>query len=245
MILSLKEWDGKTKNVIVNAPMDDVISKLRNVGKLTVRTIVTSPPYGVGKIPQKKGTSEKRQKTVDQTYDSIEDSFTDSKYAYWLKLCESISPITFWNVPAKQDRPFGTDVVKPFGHVIWTKAMGTIPFATRGVIYAHENIWLVGNVDALIKPVYSVWNFASQRYSLHPAPFPAEIPARAIQHSSKVGDLVFDPFGGSGTTASAAKAMGRDFLTCDVSAEYCSWMEERITKTKILDLKGKKNGIDT
>jgi DNA modification methylase len=233
VILKLSEWDGKTKNVIINAPMADVIAKM----KMTAAMIVTSPPYSVGKIPSKKGTSEKRQKTVDVTYDSVEDVFTEGDYTQWLSLCLKVSPIVFWNVPAKQAKPFGTVFNKPFGQVIWTKAMGTIPFATKGVIYAHEYIWLVGNPDALVRPVYSVWNFPSQRFSKHPAPFPAQIAAKAIDHASKPGDLIMDPFGGSGTTAAVAKAMGRDFITCDVSAEYCSWMKERITNTEVLDLK--------
>jgi DNA modification methylase len=240
MIVSLKEWDGKTKNVIVNAPMNDVISKLKNVGKLKIKMIVTSPPYSVGKIPSKKGTSEKRKKTVDVTYDSVEDSFTEQNYADWLKACLSVAPLVFWNVPAKQAKPFGTDVHKPFGQVIWTKAMGTIPFATKGVIYAHEFVWLLGNADELIRPVYSVWNLPAQRFSKHPAPFPVQLAAKAIDHGSKPGDLILDPFGGSGTSAAVAKAMGRDFLTCDVSSEYCSWMKARIEGTKVMATDGTK-----
>lgn len=231
-MLTIAEWDGEERNVVVNAPMLDVICKMKNVGKMKPDLIFTSPPYGVGSIPMKRGTSEKRVKTKDQKYDSVEDTFTDENYREWLKLCNEISPITFWNVPAKQQRKFGIDAVEPFGQVIWTKAMGTIPFATKGVIYAHEYIWLVGDSTKLNKPVYSVWNVASQRYSKHPAPFPPELPARAIQHSTMPGDLVFDPFGGSGTTAATAKAMGRDFITCDVSTEYCEWMVTRINQTK-------------
>lgn len=227
-MIALKDWDGEERNVVIHGSMSDVIGKM----KLKPDVIFTSPPYGVGSIPQKKGTSEKRVKTEDQKYDSIEDSFTDENYSAWLKLCCETAPLVFWNVPAKQQRPFGTDSVQPFGQVIWTKAMGTIPFATKGVIYAHEYIWLFGDPKKLNRAVYSVWNVASQRYSKHPAPFPPQLPARAIQHSTLVGDLVFDPFGGSGTTAATAKAMGRDFITCDVSSEYCGWMVDRINGTK-------------
>ena len=47
-----------------------------------------------------------------------------------------------------------------------------------------------------------------------------------------VGDVILDPFLGSGTTAVAAKMSGRNYIGCDLSADYCKIAEERLAKTK-------------
>jgi site-specific DNA-methyltransferase (adenine-specific) len=231
--MKLKDWDGIQTDVVINAPMEEVIAKMVAAGT-EPDVVITSPPYGVGQIPSKGGSADKRVKTKNLEYDKVKDDFNEESYETWLKTLVKVAPLVFWNVPAKQGRPFGTDKVKPFGQIVWTKSNGTIPFANKGVIYAHEHIWLFGDPERLTKPLWSVWNFASQRLSKHPAPFPPALAARAIQYSTQPGDLVFDPFGGSGTTAATAKVMGRRYITCDVSAEYCSWIEERVKNSKPL-----------
>ena len=47
-----------------------------------------------------------------------------------------------------------------------------------------------------------------------------------------LGDVVFDPFLGSGTTAVAAKQTGRIYIGCDISDEYCSIAEQRLESTE-------------
>ena len=47
-----------------------------------------------------------------------------------------------------------------------------------------------------------------------------------------VGDVVLDPFLGSGTTAVAAKMTGRKYVGCDLSAEYCAIAEDRLVQTE-------------
>ena len=56
-----------------------------------------------------------------------------------------------------------------------------------------------------------MWTFAgaNPRRVGHPAPFPEELPRRLIKLYSYPGDLVLDPFAGSGTTLVAAKRLGR------------------------------------
>lgn len=55
----------------------------------------------------------------------------------------------------------------------------------------------------------------------HPAPFPAELPQRAILLSTWPGDVVLDPFCGSGTTVKVAKDLGRLGIGCELSEVYC------------------------
>ena len=47
-----------------------------------------------------------------------------------------------------------------------------------------------------------------------------------------LGDVVFDPFLGSGTTAVAAKQAGRVYIGCDISEEYCEIAEKRLENTQ-------------
>lgn len=63
----------------------------------------------------------------------------------------------------------------------------------------------------------NVWHFPPARTkSGHPAPFPAELARRCIGLSTEVGDYVFDPFAGSGTTAKVARNMGRIGIGMDL-----------------------------
>jgi site-specific DNA-methyltransferase (adenine-specific) len=62
----------------------------------------------------------------------------------------------------------------------------------------------------------------------HPTQKPEELLRKIILASSSPGDLVIDPFLGSGTTVVAAEQLGRKWRGCDISAEYCRWAAERI-----------------
>jgi len=95
-----------------------------------------------------------------------------------------------------------------------------------------------GRIDTIgkeefIQQTKSIWSFATESAKRvnHPAPFPVELPKRCIEMFTFVGDVVLDPFLGSGTTAVAAKMTGRKYVGCDLSAEYCAIAEERLIKT--------------
>jgi site-specific DNA-methyltransferase (adenine-specific) len=64
----------------------------------------------------------------------------------------------------------------------------------------------------------------------HEAPFPLELASDHIASWSNPGDLVLDPFSGSGTTAKAAKTLGRQFIGLEVNPEYCRIAEQRIAQ---------------
>ncbi len=77
----------------------------------------------------------------------------------------------------------------------------------------------------------SVWGFASKSAKKvgHPAPFPVELPYRLIQLYTYSGEVVLDPFMGSGQTALAALKSGRHFVGYEVNEEYLKLANERIT----------------
>ncbi|MGH9164854.1 MAG: DNA-methyltransferase [Acidimicrobiales bacterium] len=64
----------------------------------------------------------------------------------------------------------------------------------------------------------------------HPARFPVALPTFFIKLLTQPGQLVFDPFGGTGTTAVAAEAHGRRWLLCELSSRYTSALPERLTR---------------
>jgi DNA modification methylase len=66
----------------------------------------------------------------------------------------------------------------------------------------------------------------------HPAPFPVELPARLIELYTYRGDLVLDPFAGSGTTAVAAVRSGRHFAGYDLDAAYIELAEGRVEEER-------------
>jgi DNA modification methylase len=61
----------------------------------------------------------------------------------------------------------------------------------------------------------------------HPAPFPEELIKRLIKFYSYRGNVVLDPFGGTGTVAAVAQRFGRHFVHIDLSDKYCSISAER------------------
>jgi DNA modification methylase len=90
--------------------------------------------------------------------------------------------------------------------------------------------WALADNPKATRNSRSVWRFATSSRGSHVAAFPLELPRRCIRASTETGDLVFDPFSGSGTTLVAAKALGRQFLGADVSPTYVGeaikWLEE-------------------
>ncbi len=78
----------------------------------------------------------------------------------------------------------------------------------------------------------SVWEFpaVSARQIGHPAPFPVELPRRCIELYTYAGEVVLDPFMGSGTTAVAALQTGRNFVGYEVAGEYRELAHRRIAR---------------
>jgi len=66
----------------------------------------------------------------------------------------------------------------------------------------------------------NLWQIQPETNSKHPAPMPLELARKLVAYYSLKGDLVFDPFMGSGTTALAAWQLGRAYLGCDNELVY-------------------------
>jgi DNA modification methylase len=86
--------------------------------------------------------------------------------------------------------------------------------------------------DDFLDRTKSVWTFpaVSAKSIGHPAPFPEELPRRLIEMYSFKGDVVLDPFAGSGTTCLAALKCQRHYIGYDVNEEYVRLAKARIAR---------------
>ena len=78
----------------------------------------------------------------------------------------------------------------------------------------------------------------------HPTQKPEKLLAKIVLASTNAGDLIFDPFAGSGTTAVVAKKLGRDFLAIESDEHYCMLAEKRLDMAETdKSIQGFSNGI--
>ena len=89
--------------------------------------------------------------------------------------------------------------------------------------------------DDFLEFTRSVWSFPAEsaRKVGHPAPFPLELPRRLIQLYTFAGDVVLDPFMGSGQTALAALQSGRHYVGYEVDPGYVELAEKRLLAARL------------
>jgi DNA modification methylase len=99
-----------------------------------------------------------------------------------------------------------------------------VPGKTNGTMNA------VGNCESRNRR--SVWTINTQGFKgAHFATFPIELPRLCIAAGSKAGDVILDPFGGSGTTGQVALESGRSAVLCELNPEYVDIINQRCTTT--------------
>ena len=93
----------------------------------------------------------------------------------------------------------------------------------------------------------NVWQIHPKSDKVHSAIFPVDLCKRVIEYYSYKGDLVFDPFGGSGTLGRTAKVLGRNFFLTEKEQKYFEYMQtfktEKENDTTFLTLDEFKNTI--
>ena len=85
----------------------------------------------------------------------------------------------------------------------------------------------------------NVWKICPKADKVHPAVFPAELCRRVVEYYSYKGDLIFDPFAGSGTLGRTAKRMERNFFLTEKEPKFFEYMKTLFDQhaTKFLTLK--------
>ena len=145
----------------------------------------------------------------------------------------------------------------PMGEIIWQKAKGASGSCAWGswksaraprLRDVHEYLLVFAKQDytrpdkgqsdierdEFLAATLSIWSIppASAKRVGHPAPFPVALARRVIQLYSYVGDVVLDPFAGSGTTCAAAAACQRHYVGVDIAPEYCALAQARIAEVQ-------------
>jgi site-specific DNA-methyltransferase (adenine-specific) len=87
--------------------------------------------------------------------------------------------------------------------------------------------------------VKNLWAMNPETKSKHPAAFPLELPTRCIKLFSYKGDVVCDPFMGSGTSGDAAVRLERNFIGIEMSPNYFAMAKERIDCAELQTSLGK------
>lgn len=93
--------------------------------------------------------------------------------------------------------------------------------------------------DEFMEWTNGVWNFSgeSKRRTGHPAPFPVELPKRCIKLFTYVGDVVLDPFLGSGSTLVACLQTDRVGIGVEINRKYCEIAKKRLMNEGLLQKK--------
>lgn len=218
----------------------------------SVDVIVTSPPYNLKNSTgngMKDGRGGKWSRAaLLNGYADYGDNMPHDEYVRWQRACLTemmrlLKPegaIFYnhkWRVQAGllQDR---SDIVDGFPVrqiIIWQRA-GGINFNPGYFVPTYEVVYLIANkAFRLAKKANAhgdVWRFTQELKNEHPAPFPLAFADRCV--ASTTGQVVLDPFMGSGTTALAAIQNGRDFVGIELSPEYCELARKRLRQHRHL-----------
>lgn len=217
---------------------DDVSeSKLFN-GKADL--LVTDPPYGVSYSEKNEflnslDEGNRNQKKITNDHLNLEEM-----HAFWVKSFKAIRYLLKDDASYYVTGPQGGDLL-----LFLLQALKETGFTLKHILIWAKNNHVLGRSDYNYKhePIIygwfkkhkfygrsevSVWEIGKPQSSkLHPTMKPVKLYARAIGNSSKEGDLVLDPFGGSGTCIIACEQLNRRALSFEIEPSYCDVIIER------------------
>jgi adenine-specific DNA-methyltransferase len=112
-------------------------------------------------------------------------------------------------------------------HLVWRKRY---PSSTGFVRRYHEQAYLLAKGNPrrphMLLPSVLEWRYTGNM--LHPTQKPVGALIPLIMAFSQIGDVVLDPFAGSGSTAAAAAMLGRHYIAIELSSEYAGIAEQRL-----------------
>jgi modification methylase len=113
--------------------------------------------------------------------------------------------------------------------------------AAKGYTFNYETL-KAGNEDIQVRSDWTLPLCTGEERlkgrdgkKLHPTQKPEALLARVILSSSRLDDLVLDPFCGTGTTGAVARKLGRRFVGCERDMNYAKAADKRIAATKLID----------
>ena len=151
------------------------------------------------------------------------------------------------------------------GAVIWQKqttmnttgggaVMGSFPYPRNGILKIDYEFILIfkkqgkapvptieqKKLSEMTKEEWNTcfashWNFGGAKQDGHIAVFPEELPRRLIKMFSFAGEIVFDPFMGSGTTALAARNLQRNSIGYEINPDFRQYYEQKLVSSLLFD----------
>ena len=228
----------------------DCIEGLKELEDNSVDTIITSPPYNkkglLGKVKQ--GNQIWGKFNID--YATYDDNMPEEEYQAWqvelINQCHRVikdDGSIFYNHKPRRHKnraylPWDfiqNSEANLYQLIVWDRR-NSPNIRNDVLIPSTEHIyWLCKNKPKVFRdqvdPAYrgEVWVIPPERQKKHPAPFPETLVEACVQLTTQAGDIVLDPFMGSGTTALVAKDLGREWLGFEIDPHYASVCEERLT----------------
>ena len=207
----------------------DCLEFMRSMPDSCVDLVVTDPPY---EIHTKGGGLGKRPVYENGALGKISQGFdAGATLEQIARICKKINIFIFCSTKQKpRIMNWGYERGCNIAELAWYKP-NAAPFTNNTFKSDLENIIYIREKGVKIKGISKLFthNCGKSKYG-HPTEKPLEIIEKLILTASNEGDLIFDPFMGSGTTAAACKELNRNFIGCEIEAKYCEIAEKRLRK---------------
>jgi len=224
----------------------DSLDLMKKLPPDAIDLIVTDPPFAID-FKAKRNNYNRTQERVLEGYNEIpkekyyEFSVEWMKEAYRiLKKTGSMYVFSGWTnlkdiLNALDDVGFIT-----INHLIWKYQFGV--FTKRKYVTSHYHILFVVKDEKKYKfnkiehYPEDVWIINREYWTgktKTPTKLPVELVKKILLFSSDEGDIVLDPFIGSGTVAVVAKMLGRHFLGFEIVPEYCKFAKHRLSNIQM------------
>jgi len=231
----------------------DSLEVMRRLPSGCVDLALTSPPYNL-KNSTGNGMKDGRggkwsNAALLDGYSNYGDNLPNDEYAEWQRACisEMMRIISDdgalfynhkWRVQGGliQDRQ---DIVEsfPVRQIIIWKRKGGINFNPGYFLPTYEVIYLIAKPKFRLaqgaNSFGDIWEIHQEQNNDHPAPFPEELPRRAIELYTFSNEIILDPFMGTGSTALAAVKNNRHFVGYEVSNDYVELAKKRLDAYKL------------
>lgn len=200
----------------------DTVSVMQRLRSSSVDLIVTDPPYLVD-YQDRAGRSIAGDRDASWVYPAF--------YEMHRILKPNGLAVSFygWNRIGDFERVWRQVGFTLVSHLVWVKDYAS---SKRGFTrYCHESAYLLakGRPRKPRAPIPDVleWEYTGNKH--HPIEKPVRAILPLIRSFSEIGDVVCDPFAGSGTTLVAAKLLKRRWLGIELEAKYCAIAERRLS----------------
>ena len=241
----------------LNLMFGDCLERMKEMPDNSADITFTSPPYNMN-LRVRNGSYCSRQivKEISTKYNNFDDNLPMDEYFEFSKKivneCLRVSPLVFYNVQFLTGnkkalfRLIGEfeDQLKEV--IVWDKINGQ-PAIQFGVMNSQYEVILVFDKDNSMVRQFKKANFnrgtLSNLWSIkrgrkidknHGAVFPLELAEKVISNFTVVGDTVFDPFTGTGTTGVACVNTGRKFIGIELDPSYYGVACGRILEAGLL-----------